>query len=71
MIDYVKPPQMAMVLYIYRVGRSCPSRNPFTTRNSQGLVNSTRTRSPPVRPVMLTGQTDVAVAGSATRRTTS
>jgi hypothetical protein len=51
MIDWVMPPQTAVTLYIYRVGRSCPARNPFTSRNSQGLLNSTRTRGPPVRPV--------------------
>jgi hypothetical protein len=51
MIDWVIPPKMVVVLYIYRVGRSCPARNPFTTRNSQGLLNSTQTRCPPVRPV--------------------
>jgi hypothetical protein len=44
--------------------------NPFTTRNSQGLLNSTQTRGPPVRPVRPTGQTGVAVAGLATRRPT-
>jgi hypothetical protein len=55
---------------VYRVGRSCPARNPFTARNSQGLHNSTRTRGPPVRPVRPTGQTSVAVAGSATRHPT-
>jgi hypothetical protein len=70
MIDRVMPPQTVVALYIYRVGRSCPARNPFTTRNSQGLINSTRTRGPPVRPVRPTGQTSVAVAGSATRRPT-
>jgi hypothetical protein len=70
MIDWVMPPQTAVALYIYRVGRSCPARNPFTARNSQGLLNSTRTRGPPVRPVRPTGQTGVAVAGSATRRPT-
>jgi hypothetical protein len=70
MIDWVMPPQTAVALYIYRVGRSCPAKNPFTTRNSQGLLNSTRTRGPPVRPVRPTGQTGVAVAGSATRRPT-
>jgi hypothetical protein len=70
MIDWVMPPQTAVALYIYRVGRSCPARNPFTARNSQGLLNSTRTRGPPVRPVRPTGQTDVAVAGSATRHPT-
>jgi hypothetical protein len=70
MIDWVMPPQTVVALYIYRVGRSCPARNPFTTRNSQGLLNSTRTRGPPVRPVRPTGQTGVAVAGSATRRPT-
>jgi hypothetical protein len=51
MIDWVMPPQTIVALYIYRVGRSCPARNPFTARNSQGLLNSTRTRGPPVRPV--------------------
>jgi hypothetical protein len=64
------PPQTVVALYIYRVGRSCPARNPFTTRNSQGLHNSTRTRGPPVRPVWPTGQTCVAIAGSATRHPT-
>jgi hypothetical protein len=67
MVDWVMPPQTAVALYIYRVGRYCPTRNPFTTRNSQGLLNSTRTRGPPVRPVRPTVQTSVAVAGSATR----
>ena len=70
MYDWVLPPQTAVALYIYRVGRSCPARNPFTTRNSLGLLNSTRTRGPPVRPVRPTGQTGVAVAGSATGRPT-
>jgi hypothetical protein len=37
------PPQTAVTLYIYRVVRSCPARNPVTTWNSQGLLNSTRT----------------------------
>jgi hypothetical protein len=69
MIDWVIPPQTALTLYIYRVGRSCPARNPFATRNSLGLLNSTRNRGPPVRPVKLTGQTGVA-AGSATGRPT-
>jgi hypothetical protein len=67
MIDWVMPPQTAVALYIYTVGRSCPVRNPFAARNLQGLLNSTRTRGLPVRP---TGQTGVAVAGSATRRPT-
>jgi hypothetical protein len=44
-----------------------PRKESFTTRNSQGLLNSTRTRGPPVRP---TGETGVAVAGSATGRST-
>jgi hypothetical protein len=48
MIDWVMPPQTAVALYIYRLGRSCPVRNPFATRNSQGLLNSTWTRGPPV-----------------------
>jgi hypothetical protein len=52
MIDWVIPSQTA--LYIYRVGRSCPARNPFKSWISLGLLNSTRTRGPPVRP---TGQT--------------
>jgi hypothetical protein len=64
------PPQTVMALYIYRVGRSCPARNPSTTRNSQALRNSTQTRGPPVRPVRHTGQTGVAVAGSVTRHPT-
>jgi hypothetical protein len=63
MINWVIPPQTVVALYIYRVGRSCPARNSFTTQNSQGLLNSTRTRDPPVRP---TGKTGVAVVGSAT-----
>jgi hypothetical protein len=67
MIDWVMPPQTVVALYIYRVGRSCPARNPFTTRNSQGLLNSTQTQGPSVRP---TGQNCVAIAGSATRRPT-
>jgi hypothetical protein len=45
------PPQKIVTLYIYSVGRPCPAMNPFTTRNSQGLLNSTWTRDPPVRPV--------------------
>jgi hypothetical protein len=64
MIDWVIPPQTVVTLYIYRVGRSCPARNPFTTRNSQGLLNSTRTRGPPVRLVKPIGQTGVAVGRS-------
>jgi hypothetical protein len=68
MIDWVMPPQTAVALYIYRVGRSCHARNPFTARNSQGLLNSTWTRGPPVRPIRPTGQTGVAVARSAIRR---
>jgi hypothetical protein len=68
MIDWVIPPQTAVALYIYRVGRSCPARNPFTTRNSLGQhLNSTCTRGPLVRPVRQTG---LAVAGSATGRLT-
>jgi hypothetical protein len=47
----VIPPQTVVTLYIYRVGRSCPARNPFTARNSQGLLYSTRTRGPLIRPV--------------------
>jgi hypothetical protein len=53
--------------YIYSVGGSCPARKLFTSRNSLGFLNSTRTRGPPVRP---TGQTNVAVARSATGRLT-
>jgi hypothetical protein len=68
MIDLVMPPPTAVALYISRVGRSCPARNHFTTRNSHGLLNSTRTQGPSVRPVRPTGQTGVAVAGLATRR---
>jgi hypothetical protein len=70
MIDWMMPPQTAVTLYIYRVGRSCPARNPFTTRNSQGLHNSARTRGPAVKPVRPTGQSGAAVAGSATRHLT-
>jgi hypothetical protein len=51
MIDWVMFPQMVVVLYIYRVGRSYPASNLFITRNSEGLLNSTRTRGLPVRPV--------------------
>jgi hypothetical protein len=64
MIDWVIAPQTVLVLYIYRVARSCAARNSFTARNSHGLLNSTRTRGLPVRP---TGQTSVAVVESATR----
>jgi hypothetical protein len=67
MIDWVMPPQTTLALYIYRVGRPYPARNPFTTRNSQGLLKSTQTQGPSVRLVRPTGQTVVAVAGSATR----
>jgi hypothetical protein len=70
MIDWVMPPQMAVALYIYMVGRSCSASNPFTTRNSQGLHNSTRTRGPPVKPVRPTGQTGVTIARLATRHPT-
>jgi hypothetical protein len=70
MIDWVMPPEMAVTLYIYRVERSCPARYPCTTQNSHGLLNSTRTQGPPVRSVRPTGQTGVAVAGSATRHPT-
>jgi hypothetical protein len=47
------PLQTVVALYIYRVERSCLARNPFTARNSQGLLNSARTRGPLVRPVRL------------------
>jgi hypothetical protein len=70
MFDWMIPPQTVVALYIYRVRRSCPARNPFTTRNSQGLLNSTRTQGPPVRPVRPTDSTGVAVARSATGRST-
>jgi hypothetical protein len=70
MIDWVMPPQTVVALYIYRVGTSCPARNPFTAQNSQGLLNSTWIRGPSVRPVRPTGQTGVAVARSATRSPT-
>jgi hypothetical protein len=70
MFDWVIPPQTAVTLYIYRVGRSCLTRISFTTRNSLGLLNSTRTRGPRVRLVRPTGYTVVAVAGSATGRPT-
>jgi hypothetical protein len=62
MIDWVMPPQTVVALYIYRVWRSCPARNPITTRNSQGLLDSTRTWGQLVRPVRPTGQTRVAIA---------
>jgi hypothetical protein len=70
MIDWVMQPQTVVALYIYRLGRSCPVRNPFTALNLQGLLNSTQTQGPSVRPVRPTGQTGVAVAESATRRPT-
>jgi hypothetical protein len=70
MIDWVMLPQTVVALYIYNVGRSFPTRNHFTTRNSQGLLNSTRTRGPPVGPVRPTGQTSVAVVGLAIRHST-
>jgi hypothetical protein len=70
MIDWVMPPQTVVALYIYRVGRSCPAMNPFTTRNLQRLLNSTQTRGSPVRPVKPTGQTGAAIARSATGRPT-
>jgi hypothetical protein len=66
----VIPPQTAMALYIYRVGRSCSARKPFTSRYSLGFLNSTWTRGPPVGPVRPTGQTGVAVARLATGRLT-
>jgi hypothetical protein len=70
MIDWVLAPQPVVALCTYRVGRSCPLRKPFTSRNSLGFLNSTRTRGPLVRPVRPTGQTGVAVAGSSTRHPT-
>jgi hypothetical protein len=71
MFDWVIPPQTAVSLYIYMAGRSCPTRNPFASRNSLGFLNSTRTRGPSVRPVRPACETGVAVAGSATGRPTS
>jgi hypothetical protein len=51
MIDWVIGPQPLVALYIYRVGRPFPARKPFTSRNSLGFLNSSRTQGPPVRLV--------------------
>ena len=59
-------PQSAVTLYIYRVGKTYPARNPVYI--SKSIKNSNYSRTPP-RPVRLvgpTGQTGRAPAGSAT-----
>jgi hypothetical protein len=48
-------PQSAMALHIYRVGRPCPGRKSFYRPNLSGLLNFSRNREAPVRPVMVTG----------------
>ena len=48
--------QSAVTLYIYRVGKTYPARNPVY--RSKSIKNSKCTRTPrPVRPVGPTGQT--------------
>ena len=58
--------QSAVTLYIYRVGKTYPARNPIYRYKS--IKNSNYSRTPPrlVRPVGSTGQTGWAPAGSAT-----
>jgi hypothetical protein len=57
MIDLVMPPQTDVSLYIYRVRRSCPVRNPLQLeirKDSSILLGLGVHRSgPPVRPVWL------------------
>ena len=54
-----------MTLYIYRVGKTYPARNPVY--RSKSIKNSNYSRTPrPVRPVGPTGQIGRASAGSAT-----
>ena len=59
-------PQSAVTLYIYRVGKTYPARNPVY--RSKFIKNSNYSRTPPrpIRPVGPTGQTGRAPAGSAT-----
>ena len=59
-------PQSAVTLYIYRVGKIYPTRNPVYISKSIKNSNYSRTPSKPVRPVGPTGQTGRAPAGSAT-----
>jgi hypothetical protein len=44
-------PQPVVALYIYTVGRSCPTRKSFYKPNLPGLLNLARNRGAPVRPV--------------------
>ena len=59
-------PQSAVTLYIYRVGKTYPARNPVY--RSKSIKNSNYSRIPlrPVRPVGPTGQIGRASAGQAT-----
>ena len=56
LIDWI--PQSAMTLYIYRVGWTCPARNPITRFKSMKITSCTRTLLGPVRLVGPTDQTD-------------
>jgi len=49
--------QSAVILYIYRVGKTYPARNPVY--RSKFIKNSNCTRTPPrqIRPIRPTGQT--------------
>ena len=58
--------QSAVTLYIYRVGKTYPARNPIYRSKSIKNPNYSRTPPRPVRPVGPTGQTGRAPAGSAT-----
>ena len=49
--------QSAVTLYIYRVGKTYPARNPVYRSKSIKNSNCTRTPPRPVRPVGPTGQT--------------
>ena len=49
--------QSAVTLYIYRVGKTYPARNPVYRSKSINNSNCTRTPPRPVRPVGPTGQT--------------
>ena len=49
LIDWM--PQSAVTLYIYRVGWTCPARNPITDLKSMKITSYTRTLLRPVRPV--------------------
>ena len=64
LIDWI--PQSAVTFYIYRVGWTYPTRNPFYKSKSTRISNYSRTPPRPVRPVGPTGQTGRAPAGSAT-----